>query len=136
MEGKKQVVSVEEAATQVGLDLERNFPVHCLDPTLNVVEVKLGKELHWYGIYTRNSDGARFTLCDVAYFFELDEILWVSEDDAQMVGVWCDEGVRIVKCGYTITRLVFPFALDTLRSPIVVTLLLEIWRSKQIEDYD
>ena len=53
-----------------------------------------------------------------------------------MVGIWCDEGVRIVKRGYTITRLVFPFALDTLRSSIVVTLLLEIWRSKQIEDYD
>jgi hypothetical protein len=36
-------------------------------------------------------------LCAAAYLIKLDEILWVSENDAQMVGIWCDEGVRIVK---------------------------------------
>jgi hypothetical protein len=82
-----------------------------------------------------NSDGAS-TLCEVAYLFKLDEILWASEDDAQMVGIWCDEAVRIVKCGYTVARLVFSFALDTVRSPIIVTFLLEVRRSKQIQNYD
>ena len=101
-----------------------------------MVKVDLGKELHWYGIHVRNSDGAWFTLCEVAYLFKLHKILWVNEDDAQMVGVWRDEGVRIVKCGYTVARLVFSFALDTLRSSIIVTFLLEIRRSKQFEDYD
>jgi hypothetical protein len=135
LEGNEQIVRVEEAASQISLDLERILPVHLLDPTLYVEEVAGREELLRVGIHSGNTDGTRFTAYDVAYLLKLEEIVMLSRDNAEMVGVWCDAGMSIVDCGYTIARLVPPFALDSLWGPVIITFLFEAGWSMQVE-YD
>jgi hypothetical protein len=56
-------------------------------------EVVRREELLSMSIHKGNADGTRFTLHDVAYLLKLGEIVWISEDKTEMVGVWCDAGV-------------------------------------------
>jgi hypothetical protein len=87
------------------------------------------------GIHSGNTDGTRFTPYDVAYLLKLEEIVMLSRDNAEVVGVWCNAGVGVVDRGYTIARLVPPFALDSLWGPVIITFLFEAGWSMQVE-YD
>ena len=81
------------------------------------------------GIHAGDADGTRFTAYDVAYLFEFKEIVLLSKDNTEMVGVFRDAFMGIVNRGYTIARLVPPFALDTWWGPVIITFLLEVgWR--------
>lgn len=85
------------------------------------------------GIHAGNALGTGFTPYDVAYLLKVEEIVWLSKYDTEMVGISRDAFMGIVDRGYTIARLVFPFAFDTLWSPVVVTFLLEAGWRMQIE---
>ena len=82
LESYKQVVGGEEARAQVSLDLKDILPFHSLDPALNLGKVVVREESHSAGINGGGSDRTRFTLCDMAYPLELEEIFWVSKGDA------------------------------------------------------
>jgi hypothetical protein len=98
-----------------------------------VEEVTGREEMLRKGIHARNALGTGFTPYDVAYLLELKEIVFISKDDTEMVGISRDASMGIVDGGYTIACLVFPFAFDTLWSPVIITLLLEAGRRMQVE---
>src|SRR6267142_1766227 len=135
LKGIQQIARVEEAASQVSLDLEGILPLHRLDPALHVNEVALGEESHSLGFNARNADGTGFTLHDMAYLLELEEIILFDENNTKVVGVLRDVSMGIVYRRNTVPRLVLPFAFDALWRTIIVTLLLEIGWCIQIE-YD
>jgi len=91
------------------------------------------EEPHGVGINARKADRTGFALCNVAYPFERGEVFWVSKKDPQVMCVWGDSGMGKINRGNTVTRLEFAFALDALRSPTIVTFLLEVRRCTQIE---
>ena len=135
LEGNEQIVRVEETASQISLDLERILPVHRLDPALYVGDIAVREESFRAGIHAGDADGTRLTPYDVAYLLKLEEIVMLSRDNAEMVGVWCDAGMGIVDRGYTIARLVPPFAPNSLWGPVIITFLFEAGWSMQVE-YD
>ena len=136
LECDEQVVGGKEAGAQASLDLESILPVHSLDPAMDLIEFALREESGRAGIHAGNSGRKGFTLRDVAYLLELGEIVRVSEENAQMMRVWSDAGMRGVNRRYTIACLEFAFALDALRSSTIVTFLLEVGRCMQIEYND
>jgi len=121
LEGIKQVVCVEKAATQARLDLKSTLPVHRLQPPLDAREVARREESLSVGIHKGNADGTRFTLHNVADLLKLKKIVWISENKTEMVGVWCDAGMGIIDRGYKLASLVFPLAFG----PLFVGFLLE-----------
>ena len=94
------------------------------------------EESHHTGIHVGNAGGTGFALCDVAYLLELVEIVSLSKNNTQMMCVWSDAAMGEVNRRYTVARLEFPFALDSLWSPTVVTFLLKGGRRIQIEYND
>ena len=98
-------------------------------------EVAVREESFRAGIYAGDADGTRLTPYDVAYLFELEEIVLLSKDNTEMVGVIRDAFMGIVDCGYTIARLVPPFAFDTSWGPVIITFLFEVGRNMQLK-YD
>jgi hypothetical protein len=54
------------------------------------------EELHRMSIHGGNTDGTGFTLHDMAYLFELEEIVLIGKDNTKMVGVWRDASVCLV----------------------------------------
>jgi len=94
-----------------------------------VEEVAGREEPFRKGINAGNADGTGFTSYGAAYVLKLEEIVLHSKDNTEMVGVWCDAGVGTIDRRYTIARLAFPFALDTLWGPVIIAFLLETgWR--------
>jgi hypothetical protein len=128
-------VSVEEATTQVSLDLESILPVHGVDPALDVEELAGAEELLSLGINTPNAGGTGFTLRDVAYLLELEEIVLFDKDNSEVVCIVRYVGMGIVYRRYTVTSLVFPLAFGTLWNAAVVTFLFKTGWRIQIE-YD
>src|SRR6266850_2836786 len=135
LKGIQQIARVEEAASQVSLDLEGILPLHRLDPALHVKEVALTEESYSLGFNARDADGTGFTLRDVAYLLELEEIILLGENDTKVVGILRDVGMGIVYRRNTVPRLVPPLAFDALWRTVIVTLLLEVGWCIQIE-YD
>ena len=81
------------------------------------------------GIYAGDMDGTRFTAYDVADVLELEEIVLLSKDNTEVVGVFRDAFMGIVYRGYTIARLVPLLAFDTSWGPVIITFLLKVgWR--------
>jgi hypothetical protein len=72
----------------------------------------------------------------VAYLLELAEIVSLSKNNTQMMCVWSDAAMGEVNRRYTVARLEFPFALDSLWGPTVVTFLPKGGRRIQIENND
>lgn len=136
LEGNQQIVSVEEAASQVSLDLEGILPVrHRLGPALHVRELAGGEESHRLGINARNPNGTWFTLHDVTYLLEVEEIILFEKDNSEVVGVLRNVGVGIVYRTYTVPRLVSSLVFDALWNVIIVTFLFKGGWRIQIE-YD
>jgi len=98
-----------------------------------VEEVTGREETLRVGIHAGNTLGTGFTPYDVAYLLKLEEIVLLSKDDTEMVGISRDAFMGIVDRGYAIARLVLPFAFDTLWSPVIVAFLLEAGWRMQIE---
>jgi len=100
-----------------------------------VKEVALTEESYSLGFNARDADGTGFTLRDVAYLLELEEIILLGENDTKVVGILRDVGMGIVYRRNTVPRLVPPLAFDALWRTVIVTLLLEVGWCIQIE-YD
>ena len=103
---------------------------------MDLNEVAMREKSHVAGLHAGYAGGTGFTLCDMTYLFEFEEVVRVSKKNTQMMCVWSDAGMRWVNRRYAIARLEFAFALDTLRSPTVVAFLLKVWRCTQIKYND
>jgi hypothetical protein len=122
LERLEQVVGSKQTGAEVCLDLEGIFPVNSLDPASYFNDVAMREESHCTGINARNADRTGFALCDISF---RTEVFWASKKNPEVVCVWG----RRTNRGNTITRLELgelAFALDALRSPTIVTFLLEV----------
>ena len=136
LEGNQQIVSVEEAASQVSLDLEGILPVrHRLGPALHVKELARGEKSHRLGINATNANGTWSTLHNAAYVLELEEIVLFEKNNSEVVGILRDVAVGIVYRRYTVPRLVISLVFDAIWNAVIVTSLLKNGWRIQIE-YD
>lgn len=132
----EQVMGGKQTGAEVCLNLKGILPVHSFDPALYFNDVAMREESHCTCINGRNADRTGFALCDVAYLLELREFIRVSEKYPEVMRIWGDSGMCRVNRDNSVTCLEFAFTLDALRSPTIVTFLLEVRRCTQVEYND
>ena len=97
VESKEQVLSVEETAAYRCLDLKGVLPVHRFDPTIHIANVAVGEEPSRECIHAGNANRSNIPLSNLTYMLEFREIVRVREQDAHVVGIRRDAGMRIVE---------------------------------------
>jgi hypothetical protein len=126
-------MSVEEAATKIGLNLEAILPIHRLNPALHIAYIEARKETLRDCIHAGNRNRLKSALYYVAQLLELDEIISICEKDAQVMDIWRNASMGIVECRYAIGRLVRLPMFGAVGGAIIVELNLKARGSIQIE---
>jgi hypothetical protein len=101
----------------------------------NNVDEVFPKKAHLKGIHTAQGDRERLAFCIFAYCLEFEEVIRVGEDDAELMGIWSNGGMSIIKRRNAITCLVYPLTPDAFGDAIIIAPLFEARRRMQIE-YD